>query len=54
MKQTSFTLLLAMLMSMVGLQAFADFNTSTKVEVDGLYYYLDYGNYLAQVTSPSS
>ena len=50
MKQTTFTLLLTMLMSMVGLQAFAYFDTSTKIQVDDLYYYLDYDNNQAQVT----
>ena len=37
-------------MSMVGLQAFADFDTSTKVYVGSLYYYLSWSNQ-AQVTS---
>ena len=54
MKQTTFTLLLAMLMSLVGLQAFANFDTSTKIQVDDLYYNLDYGNNHAQVTSMPS
>ena len=39
---------------MVGLQAFAAWDTSTKIEVDGLYYYLDNVNNLAQVTSKPS
>jgi len=51
MKQTSFTLLLAVLMSMVGLQAFADFDTSTKIQVGDLYYYLDNDNLQAEVAS---
>ena len=54
MKQTTFTLLLTMLMSMVGLQAFADWDTSTKIQVDDLYYYLDYDNNQAQVKSMPS
>jgi len=44
MKQTTFTLLMAMLLSLVGLQAFADFGTSAKC-VNGLYYYLNNLNY---------
>ena len=54
MKQIKLTFVLTMLMSMVGLQAFAAWNTSTKVYVDGLCYYLDKANFLAQVTSMSS
>jgi len=54
MKQTSFTLLLTMLMSMVGLQAFAYFNTTTKIQVGDLYYYLDNDNLQAEVTSMPS
>ena len=38
-------------MSMVGLQTFAAWNTSAKIEVDGFYYYLDNDNNQAQVTS---
>jgi len=53
MKQTSFTLLLAVLMSMVGLQAFADFDTSYSVVVNGLDYYLDNDNLQAEVKSKS-
>ena len=45
MKQFKLTLVLTVLMSMVGLQAFADWNTSTKVQVNGLYYYLDNDNF---------
>ena len=52
MKQFKLTLVLTILMSMVGLQAFADWDTSTKVENNGIYYYLD--NHLAQVTSKPS
>ena len=51
MKQFKHTFVLAVLMSMAGLQAFADWDTSTKIYVDGLYYYLDNDNHLAQVTS---
>ena len=51
MKQFKLTLLLIILMSMVGLQAFADWDTSTEVQVNGLYYYLDNDNLQAQVTS---
>ena len=35
---------------MISLQAFANFDTSTKIQVDGLYYYLDNDNLQAQVT----
>ena len=54
MKQFKLTLVLTILMSMAGLQAFAAWNTSTKVQVDGLYYYLDNDNLQAQVTSKPS
>ena len=54
MKQLKLTLVLTMLMSMVGLQTFAAWDTSTKIEVDGLYYYLDNDNNQAQVTSMPS
>ena len=54
MKQFKLTFVLAMLMSMVGLQAFADFDTSTKIQVDDLYYYLDKDNSQALVTSMPS
>ena len=54
MKQFKLTFVLTMLMSMVGLQAYAGFNTSTKIKVDGLYYYLDRTNYLAEVTESGS
>lgn len=50
MKQFKLTFVLTILMSMVGLQAFADFNESLRVQVGRLYYYLDNDNYLAQVT----
>ena len=51
MKQLKSTFLLTVLMSMVGLQVFADFDTSTKVQVGDLYFYLDNENSQAQVTS---
>ena len=51
MKQFKLTFVLTMLLSMVGLQAFAAWDTSTKVQVGDLYYYLDNANNLAQVTS---
>ena len=54
MKQFKLTLLLTVLMSMLGLQAFADWDTSKKIEVGGLYYYLDETNQQAQVTSMPS
>ncbi len=54
MKQLKLTFVLTVLMSMVGLQAFADWDTSTKIEEDGLYYYLDNDNNQAQVTSMPS
>ena len=54
MKQLKSTFLLTVLMSMVGLQAFADWDTSTKVQVGDLYYYLDNKNSQAQVTSMPS
>ena len=43
-----------MLMSMVGLQAFAEWDTSTKIQVGDLYYYLDNTNNQAQVESTPS
>ena len=54
MKLFKLTFVLTVLMSMVGLQAFAAWDTSTKVQVDDLYYYLDKNNNLAQITSMSS
>ena len=54
MKQFKLTLVLTILMSMAGLQAFADWDTSTNVQVNGLYYYLDNNNLQAQVTSMPS
>ena len=54
MKQTSFTLLLVVLLSMVGLPVFADWDTSTTIQVGTLYYYLDKDNSQAQVTSMPS
>ena len=51
MKHFKLTFVLTMLLSMVGLQAFAAWNTSTKVQVGNLYYYLDNDNRQAQVTS---
>ena len=50
MKENVYTLLLILLMSMVGLRAFADWDTSKKVQVDGLYFQLDRDNLQAQVT----
>lgn len=43
-----------MLMSMVGLQAFAEWDTSTKIQVGDLYYNLDNTNNQAQVESTPS
>ena len=54
MKQFKLTLLLTVLMSMLGLQAFADWDKSTKIYEGGLYYYLDKDNLQAQVTSMPS
>ena len=54
MKRKSTTFLLIVLMSMVGANAFAAFDTSTKVQVGNLYYYLDTSNHLAEVTSKPS
>ena len=53
MKQFIISLVLTILMSMVGLQAFAYFNF-TKVQVNGLYYYLDKESNQAEVTSCAS
>ena len=50
MKKIKLTLVLTVLLSMIGLQAFADFDTSKKVQVGVLYYYLDDVNYQAAVT----
>ena len=49
MKQFKLTFILTVLVSMVGLQAFADFNTSKKIKVGDLYYYLDKDKLQAQV-----
>jgi len=54
MKQQYISFLLTLLMSMVGTRAFADWDTSTKIQVDGLYYYLDNENIQAEVTSMTS
>ena len=54
MKQTTFTLLLSVLLSMAGLKAFAAFDYSTSVKVGDLYYYLDNDNLQAEVTSMQS
>ena len=51
MKQIKLTFVLTLLMSMVGLQAFAAWNTYTEVRVGDLYYHLDYDYPQAQVTS---
>jgi len=51
MKQFKLSIILTVLLSTVGLQAFADWDTSKKIEVGGLYYYLDETNQQAQVTS---
>ena len=53
MKRFKLTFVLTVLMSMVGQHAFADWDTSNRVQVDGLYYYLDNDNNVAQVTSNS-
>ncbi len=53
MKQFKLTFVLTMLMSMVGLKAFADWE-STKIKVDGLYYFLDNGINQALVASNPS
>ena len=50
MKQSILSFVLTLFMSMAGLQAFAAWDTSTKVQVDDLYYYLDQDNLQAQVT----
>ena len=49
MKRTSLILLIAVLLSMVGTNAYADWHH--KVRIGALYYYLDYENDRAQVTS---
>ena len=51
MKLFKLTFVLTIIMSMVGLQAFADWDTSTKVVVNYMFYYLDKDNNLAQVIS---
>ena len=53
MKQFKLSIIITVLMSMTGLQAFADWDTATKIQVDGLYYYLDEANQQAQVTMSS-
>ena len=54
MKQFKLSFFLTVLMSMVGLQAFADWDTSTKIQSGTLYYYLDNDNMQAQVTEKPS
>lgn len=54
MKQFKLTLVLTILMSMAGLQAFADWDRFTKIHEGDLYYYLDKDNLQAQVTSMPS
>ena len=54
MKQFKLTFVLTILMSMVGLQSFAAWDTSTEVQVGDLNYYLDNDNLQALVTSMSS
>ena len=54
MKQFKLSFVLTLLMSMVGLQAFAYWDTSTKVHVGAFYYYLDHNSHIAQVTEPSA
>lgn len=54
MKQFKLSIIITVLMSMTGLQALADWDTATKIQVDGLYYYLDEANQQAQVTSMPS
>ena len=54
MKPFKLTCILTVLMSMVGLQAFAVWNTSKKIQVGDLYYYLDTDNNQAQVTRKST
>ena len=54
MKNFKLTFVLTMLLSMVVQQAFAGFDTTTKVQVGKLYYYLDNANLQAQVTRKSS
>ena len=53
MKQIKLTLVLTVLMSMVGLQAFAEFDRTEKVKfgIRNIYYYVDRENNLAEVTS---
>ena len=54
MKQFKLTFVLAMLMSMVGLQAFADWDNYNIIKVGDLYYILDKDNSQALVTSMPS
>ena len=54
MNQKGFTPLLTILLSMVGLQAFAEWDTSAKIEVNGMYYFLDRENKQAQVKALSA
>ena len=49
MKKIAINLLLTLLLSMVGLQAYAEFSI-IRIQVDGLYYNLDKENHLAEVT----
>ena len=54
MKLFKLSFVLTVLMSMAELQAFAAYDTSTKVQVNGLSYYLDNNNLFAMVTSKNS
>ena len=54
MKLFKLSFVLTVLMSMAELQAFAAYDTSTKVQVNGLYYYLDNNNLFAMLTSKNS
>ena len=54
MKHFKFTLVLSVMLGMVGLPVFADWDTSTTIQVGTLYYYLDKDNSQAQVTSMPS
>ena len=51
MKQIKLSFFLTLLMSMVGMQAFADWDYSASVEVDGFCYFLDNDNNQAMVIS---
>ena len=50
MKQFRLSFIITMILSVACVKAYADFDTSTRVKVGKLYYYLDNKNNTAEVT----